>query len=88
VSVKKPYIFLRLTLNEYNDRDREKREMSGTRSDKDSDMAGQGQRKDRKMTGIRQDQVRERTRQEEVNRTRTMQVKVRDKIVKDLAKNI
>jgi hypothetical protein len=36
---------------------------------------------DRKVTGIRQDKVRERTRQEEVNRTRTRQVKVRDKIV-------
>jgi hypothetical protein len=38
--------------------------MSGTRSDKDSDMAGQGQGQDRKMTGIRLDKVRERTRQE------------------------
>ncbi len=33
--------------------------MSGTRSDKDSDMAGQGKGQDRKITGIRQDKVRE-----------------------------
>ncbi len=40
------------------------------------------------MTGIRQDKVRERTRQEEVSRTRARQVKVRGKIVQDLAENI
>jgi hypothetical protein len=74
-------------LNEYNEGDRERKAMSGTRSDKDSDMAGQGQGQDRKIQGLERTRSG-RTRQEEVNRTRTRQVKVRDKIVKDLAKKI
>jgi hypothetical protein len=44
-------------LNEYNDREGERKGDVRNRSDKDSDMAGQGQGQERTMTGIRQDQV-------------------------------
>jgi hypothetical protein len=74
-------------LNEYNERDRERKvcqEHDQTRTvtwqDKVRDKTGKLQGLDRTRSG--------RTRQEEVNRTRTRQVKVRDKIVKDLAKKM